>query len=129
MPKPLRQALAHMLKSIPPGGYDRLMGLGSRVLPSRLQIRTFGEKLYKLADVLACTSDRALYGGLASMNRHPEGLLEPEYCSDKPVEQLYPALAGFDQVEWMMLMDTFNFMVDDVLVKVDRASMASSLEV
>ncbi|XOB91193.1 asparagine synthase (glutamine-hydrolyzing) [Pseudomonadota bacterium 24LQ007] len=129
MPKPLRQALARMLKSVPPSGYDRLMGVGRRVLPSRLHIRTFGEKLYKLADVLACSSDRALYGGLASMNRHPEDLLEPEYCSDKPVEQLYPALAGFDQVEWMMLMDTLNFMVDDVLVKVDRASMASSLEV
>ena len=42
---------------------------------------------------------------------------------------LYPALTGFDQVEWMMLMDTLNFMVDDLLVKVDRASMASSLEV
>jgi asparagine synthase (glutamine-hydrolysing) len=129
MPKPLRQTLARMLKSVQPGGYDRLMGMGSRILPSRLHIRTFGEKLYKLADVLACTSDRALYGGLASMNRHPEDLLESEYCSGKPVEQLYPALAGFDQVEWMMLMDTLNFMVDDVLVKVDRASMASSLEV
>src|SRR5690554_1735371 len=129
MPRPMRQALARMLKSVPPGGYDRLMGVGSRVLPSRLHIRTFGEKLYKLADVLACSSERALYGGLAAMNRHPEDLLEPEYCSGKPVEQLYPALAGFDQVEWMMLMDTLNFMVDDVLVKVDRASMASSLEV
>lgn len=129
IPQPMRQTLARMLKSVPPGGYDRLMAIGSRVLPSRLHIRTFGEKLYKLADVLACTSDRALYGGLASMNRHPEALLEPECCSDKPVEQLYPALAGFDQVEWMMLMDTLNFMVDDVLVKVDRASMASSLEV
>jgi asparagine synthase (glutamine-hydrolysing) len=129
IPKPLRQALARMLKSVSPSRYDRLMGVGSRVLPARLHIRTFGEKLYKLADVLACSSDRALYRGLASMNRHPEDLLEPKYCSDKPVEQLYPALAGFNQVEWMMLMDTLNFMVDDVLVKVDRASMASSLEV
>lgn len=129
MPQPIRQALARALKSVPPGGYDRMMALGSRVLPSRLHIRTFGEKLYKLADVLACSSDRALYGGLASMNRHPEDLLEPEYSFGKPVEQLYPALAWFDQVEWMMLMDTLNFMVDDVLVKVDRASMASSLEV
>lgn len=129
MPKSLRQALARILTSVPPGAYDYLMAAGSRVLPSRLHVRTFGEKLYKLADVLACSSDRALYGGLASINRHPEDLLEPEYCSDKPEEQLYPALAGFNQVEWMMLMDTLNFMVDDVLVKVDRASMASSLEV
>ncbi|CAN0588265.1 unnamed protein product, partial [Ectocarpus sp. 12 AP-2014] len=66
MPKPVRQALARMLKSVPTSGYDRLMGMGRRVLPSRLQIRTFGEKLYKLADVLACSSDRALYGSLAS---------------------------------------------------------------
>tara|TARA_B100000378_G_scaffold148534_3_gene119954 strand:+ start:668 stop:2632 length:1965 start_codon:yes stop_codon:yes gene_type:complete len=129
MPQPMRQTLARMLKSVPPGGYDRLMAIGSRVLPSRLHIRTFGEKLYKLADVLACSSDRALYGGLASMNRDPEQLLRPDCRSGKPVEDLYPALAGFDQVEWMMLMDTLNFMVDDVLVKVDRASMASSLEV
>lgn len=129
MPLPMRQTLGRMLKFVPSSGYDRLMSLGSKVLPSRYQIRTFGEKLYKLADVLACSSDRALYGGLASMNRHPEQLLKADYRSGNPVEDLYPALAGFNQVEWMMLMDTLNFMVDDVLVKVDRASMASSLEV
>lgn len=129
MPLPMRQALARMLKLVPPSGYDGVMAVGSKVLPSRYQIRTFGEKLYKLADVLACSTDRALYGGLASMNRHPEQLLSLDYRSGNPVEDLYPALVGFNQVEWMMLMDTLNFMVDDVLVKVDRASMASSLEV
>ncbi|SFD95860.1 asparagine synthase (glutamine-hydrolysing) [Marinobacter sp. DSM 26671] len=129
MPLPMRQTLGRMLKLVPSSGYDRMMALGSKVLPSRYRIRTFGEKLYKLADVLACGSDRALYGGLASMNRHPEQLLRPDCRSGNGVEDLYPALAGFDQVEWMMLMDTLNFMVDDVLVKVDRASMASSLEV
>lgn len=129
MPLPMRHTLGHMLKLVPSSGYDRMMVLGGKVLPSRYQIRTFGEKLYKLADVLACSSDRALYGGLASMNRHPEQLIKTDYRSGNPVEDLYPALAGFNQVQWMMLMDTLNFMVDDVLVKVDRASMASSLEV
>ena len=42
---------------------------------------------------------------------------------------LLPSLEAFSHVEWMMLMDTLGFMVDDVLAKVDRASMASSLEV
>lgn len=129
MPLPMRRALGRMLKVIPSSGYDRMMAVGGRALPSRYRIRTFGEKLYKLADVLACSSDRALYGGLASMNRDPEQLLKADWRSGKSVEDLYPALAGFNQVEWMMLMDTLNFMVDDVLVKVDRASMASSLEV
>ena len=129
MPLPMRRALGRMLKVIPSSGYDRMMAVGGKALPSRYRIRTFGEKLYKLADVLACSSDRALYGGLASMNRDPEQLLKPDWRSGKSVEDLYPALAGFNQVEWMMLMDTLNFMVDDVLVKVDRASMASSLEV
>lgn len=129
MPLPMRQTLGRMLKLVPSSGYDRMMAMGSKILPSKYQIRTFGEKLYKLADVLACSSDRALYAGLASMNRQPEQLLSAGYRSGNLVEDLYPALAGFDQVEWMMLMDTLNFMVDDVLVKVDRASMASSLEV
>lgn len=129
MPPTMRQMLGRTLKLVPSSRYDRMMAVGSKVLPSRYQIRTFGEKLFKLADVLACGSDRALYGGLASMNRHPEQLLRSDYRSGSPVEDLYPALAGFDQVEWMMLMDTLNFMVDDVLVKIDRASMASSLEV
>lgn len=129
MPLTVRRLLARALKLVPSSGYDKFMVVSGKVLPSRYHIRTFGEKLYKLADVLVSSSDRALYGGLASMNRHPEELLAPEWHSGKPVEHLYPALASFNQVEWMMLMDTLNFMVDDVLVKVERASRACGLEV
>jgi len=129
IPPAMRQTLAQLLKRVPSSAFDSMMAVAGRVLPSRYRIRTFGEKLHKLADVLASSSDRALYCGLASMNRHPQQLLAGEPHSDDTVDRLYPALAGFDQVEWMMLMDTLNFMVDDVLVKVDRASMAISLEV
>ena len=129
MPLPMRRTLSRTLKLGSAATYDRMMALGSQVLPSRYHIRTFGEKLHKLADVLACSSEKELYGGLASMNRHPEQLLRSEYRSGRSVGDLYPVLAGFNQLEWMMLMDTLTFMTDDVLVKVDRASMASSLEV
>ncbi|MCL7939440.1 asparagine synthase (glutamine-hydrolyzing) [Halomonas sp. ATCH28] len=128
LPLPARRALGGSLKAIPAQGYDALMRLGGRVLPSRLQVRTFGEKLHKLAAVLESPSERALFVGVASMNREPAALLEGE-CSGQTPKALFPALQQFDSVEWMLLMDTLHYMVDDVLVKVDRASMASSLEV
>ncbi|ERS87952.1 asparagine synthetase B family protein [Halomonas sp. PBN3] len=130
LPLPVRRTLAATLKAIPPHRYDALMRTGGRLLPKRLRLRTFGEKLHKLAAVLESPSERALFAGVASMNRAPAALLEgPGQGSGQPPEALFPALAQFDSVEWMLLMDTLHYLVDDVLVKVDRASMASSLEV
>ncbi|MDT8878304.1 asparagine synthase (glutamine-hydrolyzing) [Halomonas saccharevitans] len=128
LPHPARCALGASLKAIPPQAYDRLMQGGSKLLPSRWQVRTFGEKLHKLAAVLESSSERALFAGVASMNRRPVSLLEGA-GQGVGVDALFPALQQFNSVEWMLLMDTLHFMVDDVLVKVDRASMASSLEV
>ncbi len=128
LPLPARRALAVSLKAIPSHRYDQLMQLGGRWLPDRLRLRTFGEKLHKLAAVLASPGERALFAGVAAMNRQPDTLLARQ-VPDRAPEALYPALQQFNSVEWMLLMDTLHYMVDDVLVKVDRASMASSLEV
>ncbi len=128
LPLASRRALASLIRCVSSGGYDRLMALAGQVLPSRFQVRTVGEKLYKLADVLACESFATLYSDLASMSRHPASFLTAEY-SGAAVGPLPVDLDGMSQTEWMMLMDTLTYMVDDVLVKVDRASMASSLEV
>lgn len=128
LPLPARRALAVTLKAIPAHRYDRLMQLGGRLLPSQLRLRTFGEKLHKLAAVLASPGERALFAGVAAMNHRPAALLAGQ-GPDRAPDALFPALRQFTGVEWMLLMDTLHYMVDDVLVKVDRASMASSLEV
>lgn len=128
LPLPARRALAVSLKAIPSHRYDRLMQLGGRLLPSRLRLRTFGEKLHKLAAVLASPGERALFVGVAAMNHQPAALLAGQVPERAP-DALFPALQQFTSVEWMLLMDTLHYLVDDVLVKVDRASMASSLEV
>lgn len=128
MPLPVRRTLGASLRSIPAHRYDTFMRLGGRALPRRLRLRTFGEKLHKLAAVLESPSERALFAGVASMNRDPAALLLGQ-SGGRPPEALFPALTGFDSLEWMLLMDTLHYLVDDVLVKVDRASMASSLEV
>ena len=128
LPLPARRALGASLKAVPSHHYDALMRTAGRMLPKGLQLRTFGEKLHKLAAVLESPSERALFAGVASMNRGPCALLSCQGRGHAP-EALFPALAQFDSLEWMLLMDTLHYMVDDVLVKVDRASMASSLEV
>lgn len=128
LPLPTRRALAVTLSAIPSHRYDRLMQLGGRLLPSRLRLRTFGEKLHKLSAVLASPGERALFAGVTAMNHQPAELLAGQGPERAP-DALFPALQQFTGVEWMLLMDTLHYMVDDVLVKVDRASMASSLEV
>jgi len=128
LPLSSRRALGRTLKTIPPQAYDHLMHSLGRVLPARFRLRTFGEKLHKLAAVLESASEQALFYGVASMNRDPASLLSnPGARSGE--DGLYPVLQGFNSVEWMLLVDTLHYMVDDVLVKVDRASMATSLEV
>lgn len=128
LPLSSRKVLAALIRTLPSSSYDQLMAGVGRVLPTRLQARTFGEKLYKLADVLASESFPALYMDLASMNRSPQAWLNRGAVVAREAS-LQQWTSDFSQAEWMMLMDTLTYMVDDVLVKVDRASMASSLEV
>ena len=128
LPLSSRRALGRTLKIIPPQAYDQLMHSLGRVLPARFRLRTFGEKLHKLAAVLESPREQALFHGVASMNRAPASLLA-DPGPRRGQGDLFSVLQGFNSVEWMLLMDTLHYMVDDVLVKVDRASMASSLEV
>lgn len=126
LPLTARMGLARTLKALPSDIYDQLMNSLGRLLPARFKLRTFGEKVHKLAAALESSSERSLFHGVASMNPAASSLLIPGAQTGE--DNLFPALQGFSSVEWMLLMDTIHYMVDDVLVKVDRASMASSLE-
>lgn len=85
-------------------------------------------KLHKLLDVLATSSREDFYRTLVSHWKHPEQLVigasEPATMLNMP--QAWPATDCFEH--WMMAMDAQTYMADDILVKVDRAAMANSLE-
>lgn len=127
MPIFVKKTLSSLIRSIPSASYDDLAkGLYKHIAPN-LHVRSVGFKMYKLADALCCESANALFYSFASMNRNPKDLLLSRGTAKR--FNGYQEFQDLDIVEWMMLMDTVNYMVDDVLVKVDRASMASSLEV
>lgn len=128
LPNAARSMLGKGMASISPDGWDALYGVTKPLMPKRLQLAQVGDKLHKLAAVLRTDSAEGLYRGLVSLWQQPSSLVldgrEPiTLLSDSSA---WPPAQGF--VPWMMAMDTATYMPDDILVKVDRAAMAVSLE-
>ena len=127
MPKQAREAMAGGIKKIPPQGWDSLFSMMGPVLPRRLLAQLPGDKLHKLAGILACSSPEELYRGLIS-HWSPESVViggsePPSALTDRAQ---WADVANFTQR--MMFFDLVSYLPDDILVKVDRASMAVSLE-
>jgi len=128
LPRPLRRAAARGLTALRPEAWDRVLGGLDPLLPRRLRARQPGDKLHKLAEVLAADSPDALYHGIVSHWKAPAALVpgaaEPPTPLTTPDQQ--PALPDFTLR--MMYLDTITYLPDDILVKVDRATMGVSLE-
>ena len=128
MPQSLRAAAAAVLTAVPPRRWDRVFSAAGPLLPSAIKQPTPGDKIHKLAEVLAVESPEAMYRGLASHWKDPAAVLvgasEPPTVLTDPSQ--WPSLPDFTQR--MMYLDTVTYLPDDILVKVDRASMGVSLE-
>ena len=126
-PKPLRKAAAGLIRSLSPSGIDRAYGMVRPVIPSRKRLSAVGDKAHKLATYLNLPSHQAIYLQLLS-HWQPA-----EIMPDSPEPDT--VLEFIRQTEWlptieerMMLTDLVHYLADDILTKVDRASMAVGLE-
>jgi len=117
-PRGLRTALACALSVPSPAAWDRLSGL--------LGQRNAGDKMQKLAGALAAADPGDLYERLVSQWR--EDVAVGSRAPDDLVRRRadWPALPDFERQ--MMYLDAMTYLPDDVLAKVDRASMAVALE-
>jgi len=128
LPPAARRALAGALRGVSPPRWDGLIRLASRCLPKRLRVANAGEKAHKLAGVLQLTNGEAFYKQLRSHWEDPGSVV---IGGDEPADSLMDAggLTAADSLEqWMMAQDAQTYLPDDILVKVDRAAMANSLE-
>ncbi|MFN2566823.1 MAG: asparagine synthase (glutamine-hydrolyzing) [Gemmatimonadaceae bacterium] len=128
MPRPLRGAIARSLSLLSAESLDAIASSLDPVIPARLRVRRPGEKLHKLAAVLGAVDAAGMYEGLTT-HWDPStrlvrgaGALAAARAEDPAPAQLP------DLVSTMMYMDLVGALPDDMLVKVDRASMAVSLE-
>lgn len=123
LPEPLRRKFGQIIIALPPSFWD---ALGQTLL-----IRQLGHKAHKLSERLSYVSDSdELYRSLVSEWRNPAELLQGVIPDLQPtaIDQRLPACLEADPIARMMAWDALSYLPDDILVKVDRAAMAVSLE-
>jgi asparagine synthase (glutamine-hydrolysing) len=109
---------------LPPHAWDRLLN----VLPRRLRPPQAGERMHKIADILPQDSIDTVYRALISQWQDPargvvDGVEPGGILFDEGLATRHP-----DAIARMQVLDTLSYLPDDILTKVDRASMAVSLE-
>ncbi len=123
IPAPLRRALAAGIQSVAPSTWDKM----ARFAPGRFRHLRAGDKLHKLATILDKGGD-TLYRSLISQWHQPDSVVvsgtEPlGVLWDEDLPRRMP-----DFLDRMQFLDLVTYLPDDILTKVDRASMAVGLE-
>ena len=124
----LRRSVARGIEAVPPRAWDGMVGTAQRLLlrPGERVARS-GDQMHKLAAVLTASSEGTMYRTLTSNWTSPEEILSGrEEPTTTGTGSEVPE--GLSFAERMMCMDTRTYLPDNIMVKVDRATMAVSLE-
>ncbi len=124
----LRGLAAGAVKGVPVQGWDALLRLMTPLLPGKYRYQQAGHKLHKLATVFDAPNPEAMYRRLISIWQDPQAVVQG---GPNPSAQL-DDIARLSEIDSfthrMVLRDSLGYLPDDILVKLDRASMAVSLE-
>jgi asparagine synthase (glutamine-hydrolysing) len=124
IPMTFRKIISNGIKSVSPHNWNRL----SKFLPGLNNYSKFGDKIHKGADILNARSLFDIYYILCSHWQNPTNTV---INSEEPgtfLTDFKPKLKGLNSQQQMMVLDFITYLPNDILVKVDRAAMSSSLE-
>jgi asparagine synthase (glutamine-hydrolysing) len=123
LPRPARAAMARSITAVSPQCWSRLFS----ALPAGVRPTQAGDKLHKLASILNLPDDNAIYRRLVS-HWEPDDVMSD---AAEPKGVLWEAGLTAEMPDFldrMQYLDLVTYLPDDVLTKVDRASMAVALE-
>jgi len=127
-PLALRRGLARLLGLLTPQQWDRLVASGGHLLPASVRFGDAGDKIDKMARAMTCRDDAELYTSFISQWPEPQKVVAGAHEASREPDWAGLGLGHLHVMERMMLRDTLGYLQNDILVKVDRAAMAVSLE-
>lgn len=128
IPRSVLNVIAAGLTAVPAKSWGALFRLGAPILPAGLRRPDMGRKVHTLAEMLTAECPEAMYLKIISYWKPPASVV---------IGHSEPSTKLTDRSQWvkcpdalhkMMAVDMLMYLPDDILVKVDRASMAASLE-
>lgn len=127
LPGRARKAGAGAIRTISPEKWNSILQPFRDILPPGIRDGSYGSKAYKVAEILENSSFSLFYRSLMSHWQNPSSIVlgstepDPWLTFDQQSEKQ-------ELFERMMFLDAIRYLPDDILVKLDRASMAVSLE-
>jgi len=127
-PLPVRKVIGRALQAVSRATWDRVFAVVRKVTPSAMGQRRIGNKLHRLGRFVANGNGDDAYLAIMSAWDGPRSVV----LGTTDVVDWTPAPSvsakHLNATEQMMLLDALTYLPDDILVKVDRASMGVSLE-
>jgi asparagine synthase (glutamine-hydrolysing) len=124
VPRPLRGASAAALRALAPDTWNRLFAF----VPPAWRPVLPGDKLHKAATLLDHPEPDAIYRRLVSQWERPDEIAAAGHEPHGPLWDTAITRDFPDIVPRMQYLDMVTYLPDDILTKVDRATMAVGLE-
>jgi len=125
LPSGLRRGMARGLRAVPTNWYA---GLGWALTAGR-RGRLLSDRAERMARLLDPATELKLYRDLVAQWPNPAALVPGSTEPESAIWRTETHAALSDPTDRMQLVDMLTYLPDDILTKVDRASMAVSLEV
>jgi asparagine synthase (glutamine-hydrolysing) len=125
--RPVRRLTTRSIRALSPRAWSSLFNCMKPLVPGRWQASHMGDKLHRFADLIDCSRGE-LYRTLVSHWSAPAQIVPEATEPGTLLTQLMAAPGSRSFEECMMYWDLMTYLPGDILVKVDRAAMAVSLE-
>ena len=120
LPKLMKRNLNLIFKFLPISFFDKYF--------SYFGLKNFETKLSKMINFINCENEYDLFNKMKSINSKPDFFLNKITIQKEPENIGKDSLFSMPDEEKFMLFDQTDYLPDDILCKVDRATMHNSIE-